>query len=309
MSRASAALARSPWFARSHGHDHMLVCNTFRVGAALRAFKGLLVNATLGWFEDPTALRAGPNTLYRLAFWRCTVVVPYQANPYCRQQQRLRHQSSAPETRRRRDWLFFQGSYDAAPRLRRNFRSLEGVAGAQVAEVSRSSLSAAHPWSSNRSRGDAANNAAARTMARFSKLGTARGMLHSDFCLVPKGDTPTSSRLYSAVACGCVPLVLSDQIRPHLPFARRVRFGEFVTFVRERLFGADPLGTVWNVTERLRPSLGALRTAMEVAAPDLLYDAPAPRVAENMLEEWRASCAPGAAGRRVESSAAPVAER
>ena len=39
MNRASVALARSPWFAQSQGHDHVLVCNTFRVGAALRAFK------------------------------------------------------------------------------------------------------------------------------------------------------------------------------------------------------------------------------------------------------------------------------
>lgn len=44
----------------------------------------------------------------------------------------------------------------------------------------------------------------AATWSQFSKIGTARGMLESELCLIPKGDTPTSSRFFTAVACGCV---------------------------------------------------------------------------------------------------------
>ena len=47
---------------------------------------------------------------------------------------------------------------------------------------------------------------------------------HSDFCLVPAGDTPTSRRLYDALASGCVPVVLADfeRIAPNLPFPRSI---------------------------------------------------------------------------------------
>ena len=35
-------------------------------------------------------------------------------------------------------------------------------------------------------------------------------MRRAKYCLVPRGDTPSSSRFYDAVACGCVPVVISD---------------------------------------------------------------------------------------------------
>ena len=45
----------------------------------------LLHNATVAWFEDPTAKRRGPNVLYKLALsaWRCTIVLPYLESPFC----------------------------------------------------------------------------------------------------------------------------------------------------------------------------------------------------------------------------------
>ena len=36
-------------------------------------------------------------------------------------------------------------------------------------------------------------------------------MAQSRFCLVPAGDTCDTSRLYSAIAAGCVPVVLCDR--------------------------------------------------------------------------------------------------
>eukprot|EP00966_Prymnesium_polylepis_P301087 6957029-Prymnesium_polylepis.1 len=43
-------------------------------------------NATVAWFESPSAPRRGPGRLAAAAFWRCTVVVPYIASPFCKQQ-------------------------------------------------------------------------------------------------------------------------------------------------------------------------------------------------------------------------------
>ena len=61
----------------------MLVTCSFRL-KHFRALKAVLRNATVGWFEQPRAPKRGPSTLYNLTYWRCTVVVPYLANPYCR---------------------------------------------------------------------------------------------------------------------------------------------------------------------------------------------------------------------------------
>uniref|UniRef100_A0A7S0P623 Exostosin GT47 domain-containing protein n=1 Tax=Calcidiscus leptoporus TaxID=127549 RepID=A0A7S0P623_9EUKA len=185
MGRVAASLLRSPYLARSAGWDHMMVSNTFRT-AAFRALKGVLANATIGWFEEPSALRAGPNTLYKQAFWRCTVVVPYQANPFCAQQRAAHRPGIARDIS-----IFFQGSWNAAKRLRSYFSSLTSLERANILDVSREEMNAMLPWSRLNSSYRSANELIEkkRAMARFSKLGTAQGMLRSEFCLVPKAGT------------------------------------------------------------------------------------------------------------------------
>jgi len=46
----------------------------------------------------------------------------------------------------------------------------------------------------------------------------AAGMLGSTFCWIPRGDNPTSRRVFDAVAAGCIPVVVSDDIARYLPF-------------------------------------------------------------------------------------------
>ena len=53
MAAAAAVLSRSTWWRRRQGADHMLVTNTFRLGA-LGALRRLLANATVAWFEAPS---------------------------------------------------------------------------------------------------------------------------------------------------------------------------------------------------------------------------------------------------------------
>ena len=92
------------------GADHLLVTNTFRLGL-MKAIRPLLTNATVAWFGSPTAPRRGPGRLAAAAFWRCTVVVPYVATLFCRQQ-RLTHPTHAcpVATLNERASVFFQGS-------------------------------------------------------------------------------------------------------------------------------------------------------------------------------------------------------
>ena len=55
---------------------------------------------------------------------------------------------------------------------------------------------------------------------RLTDLETLTGYTNSKLCLIPAGDTPTSRRLFDAMAAGCVPLLLTpyEDIKPNLPF-------------------------------------------------------------------------------------------
>jgi hypothetical protein len=56
------------------------------------------------------------------------------------------------------------------------------------------------------------------------------GMARSKFCLTIAGDTPSSNRLFDAIASHCVPVVVSDDIE--LPFEDVLDYSEFCVFVR-----------------------------------------------------------------------------
>lgn len=57
-----------------------------------------------------------------------------------------------------------------------------------------------------------------------------QGMGSSKFCLNIAGDTPSSNRLFDAIASHCVPVIISDAIE--LPFEDVLDYSEFCIFVR-----------------------------------------------------------------------------
>ncbi|KAL7138166.1 hypothetical protein ABFS83_10G145400 [Erythranthe nasuta] len=56
-----------------------------------------------------------------------------------------------------------------------------------------------------------------------------KGMHSSKFCLNIAGDTPSSNRLFDAIASHCVPVIISDDIE--LPFEDIINYSEFCIFV------------------------------------------------------------------------------
>lgn len=62
-------------------------------------------------------------------------------------------------------------------------------------------------------------------------------MRSSKFCLHPAGDTPSSCRLFDAIVCHCVPVIVSSRIE--LPFEDEIDYSEFSLF--------------FSVEEALRP--------------------------------------------------------
>ncbi|CAJ2677577.1 probable arabinosyltransferase ARAD1 [Trifolium pratense] len=57
---------------------------------------------------------------------------------------------------------------------------------------------------------------------------SSKGMRSSKFCLDPAGDTPSSCRLFDAIASHCVPVIVSDQIE--LPFEDEIDYSQFTLF-------------------------------------------------------------------------------
>ncbi|GLJ21548.1 hypothetical protein SUGI_0399330 [Cryptomeria japonica] len=56
-----------------------------------------------------------------------------------------------------------------------------------------------------------------------------QGMRNAGFCLHPAGDTPTSCRLFDAIASLCIPVIISDNIE--LPFEGMIDYTKFSVFV------------------------------------------------------------------------------
>uniref|UniRef100_A0A7N0VE48 Exostosin GT47 domain-containing protein n=1 Tax=Kalanchoe fedtschenkoi TaxID=63787 RepID=A0A7N0VE48_KALFE len=89
------------------------------------------------------------------------------------------------------------------------------------------------------------------------KFGTARGkggrlaaqgMASSKFCLSVAGDTPSSNRLFDAIASHCVPVIVSDEIK--LPFEDQLNYAEFSL----RVGAGDALkeGHILNLLRRIK---------------------------------------------------------
>lgn len=56
------------------------------------------------------------------------------------------------------------------------------------------------------------------------------GMRKSKFCLNIAGDTPSSNRLFDAIASHCIPVIISDDIE--VPFEDELDYSEFCIFIK-----------------------------------------------------------------------------
>lgn len=75
---------------------------------------------------------------------------------------------------------------------------------------------------------------------------TADTLLRSEFCFVPSGDTPSSRRLFDALAAGCVPIVFSDlaSVGPNLPFRDLVDWSKVAIFAGSLQCASDRVSLV-----------------------------------------------------------------
>ena len=129
-----------------------------------------------------------------------------------------------------------------------------------------------------------------------------RGWSSSRFCLVLRGDTPTSHAFYHAVASGCVPVVISDGFeRFGLPFARehyaagRLKLDEIAVIVDEATFLKRPEELPSRLLALPHALVAAKLAAMSAAQPWLVMTHPQAVegcATQALVQTWRQLQAP-----------------
>ena len=99
-------------------------------------------------------------------------------------------------------------------------------------------------------------------------------MLDSRFCLVPAGDNEVSSRLYSAMSAGCLPVVVANQLSG--AFASQVPYDRFWLRVEQQTFINQPLGLLQRLRAVTSAELAERRSLMHRYVADVTYDQPLP---------------------------------
>ena len=97
-------------------------------------------------------------------------------------------------------------------------------------------------------------------------------ILSARFCLVPRGDTPTSRRLYDAMHAGCIPVLVSDAWDHSLPFRHTIPWDDFTFRVHESLnFSMEPFHDILNTP---MPILREMQAKVLQYLPYITYGEP-----------------------------------
>ena len=248
LARALEAMQRHPAYARNAGHDHVLLFNYWDAwgvfGARGSPSHAALANLSLGWHETQDAAWGMANHRH---VGRCQVALPYVEVREC-----ARLAPAVLASWRRPTPVYFAGAAadfdtDAAagrcPNVARHaaaVRTALFTLGGATAGNARSSPAAAPPHAApSDATGHAPPSAAPSLLTGAwlekmphnlrtchgsascegrAKVAAAAHYAHSRLCPVAAGDTPSTGRLYDAIACGCVPLIVVDDLQ--LPFPR-----------------------------------------------------------------------------------------
>lgn len=104
----------------------------------------------------------------------------------------------------------------------------------------------------------------------FSPQAYTDGMSNASFCLVPRGDTPTSRRLFDAIMAGCIPVIVSSGIA--LPFETILNYSTFSVQLDEAKIDADGVYVRRYFNETLtRPTVWAMRKQLKNVQKDFMY--------------------------------------
>ena len=150
-------------------------------------------------------------------------------------------------------------------------------------------------------RGSGAHGAA-RRVSSYERMGVE--MAHSVFCLAPSGDTAATSRAYTALAAGCIPVLLSDryemafsastQPQPPAQMAANwsqlqpVPYPQYVVHFSDSLFKRDPRRLIDFVRAMPAEEVTRRQAALALHRHETIFQASGPlrtSAASHVLEE------------------------
>jgi Exostosin family len=113
-------------------------------------------------------------------------------------------------------------------------------------------------------------------------------LLSSKYCLVLRGDTTSSKRLFSSIAAGCVPVIISDGLK--LPFATIIDYSTF-TFTFPESIVHDLKSLFDHIRNVSAVKYSRMRCALTEARRYLIFDHSSDRVAseESGNEPYRSN--------------------
>ena len=86
--------------------------------------------------------------------------------------------------------------------------------------------------------GDSNSNSMQTSTKEYSSANYVELVHNSTFCLMPRGDTPSSRRLFDAIVGGCIPVIISDNI--FLPWMTHLDYSNFTVHIDESAVLTDP---------------------------------------------------------------------
>ena len=325
MEAARDALQASQAFRRNNGADHFFATSAWSIPgtpdalhARMQPLSTLLMCGIAGRYKafapfSSTAASAGGS---------CTFELPYQANLASERMYRPRTDPRAPV---RKTLLHFAGALDVCctgRQIRCAIAPLYGAAAtgalpdAIIRPIIPNSLAgkpctvramklAEAPAAAGASPSGRSMNRAVASPTGRRLVGTpwrwavnssdvdrmAHEMTTSVFCLSPAGDNCVSARFFSAVAAGCLPVVICDHLVG--AFADVVSYDAFWIKQKASEFIADPHALVSRLRAISAEEIARRQDAMEQYRADILYSAAAApaRMGSNVLRA-AAACVP-----------------
>ena len=266
MVAAAQALGSAPAFTKSARRHAVLASGMAGGRDVLGALGQLLANASgIALCVDRQNCAPG--------FQKKAATAPLPLAPLASMEVRTRVTQQACSPRRRRYTLFFRGAHARGHNQRGDSQEIRSRLWALRA-LNRSSIKFVRS-----ARGPTLRPEVQRWLREhgwtkdirlaYNTMTYVSGVLHSDFCIVIRGDSDSAARqLVDAVAGGCVPVVVGDKVA--LPFSRSLRYGNFTVRVGESDFLRDPLSTVRAALDAAAPRLKQLRANVAAAREGLL---------------------------------------
>jgi hypothetical protein len=108
-------------------------------------------------------------------------------------------------------------------------------------------------------------------------------MLNSTFCLAPAGDTCVTSRFYTAIEAGCIPVVICDGL--HGAFPDQAQYDQFWVKLASRDWIRDPQSALKRLIEMPVDDVARRQQQLSLHRADVLYNTEGSRVGTHVLEQ------------------------